>query len=86
MEAPITIKRNSFQVKVPQPLPQWMALVIPFQPQVWLWFAASVLAVIAFSSLYTILDPTTIFRTKDDWLYACYMIFDESYEKFIDVK
>ena len=79
-------KRNSFQVRVPQPLPQWMALVIPFQTEVWLWFAASVVAVIAFSSLYTILDPTTIFRTKDAWLYACYMIFDESYSKFIEVK
>ena len=80
------MKTNSFQVKVPPPLPQWMALVIPFQLEVWLCFAASAIAVIVFASLYTITDPTTIFRTKDAWLYVCYMVFDESYSKFLEIR
>ena len=74
------------QVKVPPPLPQWRALVAPFQLEVWMFFAASVLGVVAFATVYTLVDPDTIFTTRDVWLYVTYMIFDESYPKFLLVR
>ena len=63
-----------------------MALVIPFQWEVWLFFGATVIVVMVFASIYTLADPTTIFKTKDVWLYVTYMIFDESYPKFLEVR
>ena len=63
-----------------------MALIMPFQLEVWIVFAITTLAVMGFIALYTLIDPDAIFRTKDVWLYTMYMIFDESYAKFLVVR
>ena len=71
---------------MPPPLPQWIALAMPFQLEVWIFFVASVLVTVAFFTIYTIIDPNAIFKTNDVWLYIVYIIFDESFKKFTRVR
>ena len=59
---------------------------MPFQLEVWISFAITVLAVMGFVALYTLIDPDAIFQTRDVWLYVTYMIFDESYAKFLHIR
>ena len=69
-------------MKVPPPLPQWMALVVPFQLEVWLAFIFTVIATLMFFISYAIFYPNAEMKTKDVWMYIWSLILDESYRNF----
>ena len=67
-------------MKVPTPHPQWIALVLPFQINVWIAVVISVFVVFMFLILYALLYGNPDIRLNKAWLLIVAIIFDESYQ------
>ena len=60
--------------------------MVPFQPEVWVACAFSVIGIVMFFASYALFYPNAEIKPRDVWMYIFSIILDESYRNFTRVR